>query len=36
MVAFLSIRLLNVGRALEVVTLKVYMKQRGKEDRPGT
>jgi hypothetical protein len=32
MIAYLYIRVLNVGRALEVVTLKVYMKQREKEE----
>jgi hypothetical protein len=32
MIACLSIRVLNVGRAFEAVTLKVYMKQREKEE----
>jgi hypothetical protein len=32
MIAGLSIRVLNVGRALEIVTLKVYKKQREKEE----
>jgi hypothetical protein len=31
-IACLYVRVLNVGRALEVATLKVHMKQREKEE----